>query len=333
MELNFTKLIATKVNYEGDLSDTIEHYNDLFSNLKKFEAGTKNEPGEGYVDLKVDTEDEFYRSEKGNLINILITKRHKKEIYKDVEIIENGELSYEKALSYQNCDIFWLFPDLMVIRGPENETDKSFEAMKEILDSEIKMEIITLPHDFFMWLSCISLNKTKKGKIDSDLTINKIFRDETIFNSPRSAGRIGTKTSVIGSSNAIISPQTLAAIAGKHEFSKIRALFTFDDFRIDAQLCRFEGIHIYSHYKNFTDKRVNVRFLYSLLFLRKIFEVYKYWKTLDNNEKYPSEKCLEEMFKELEQQIDNSLKVFKKDIMREYDYKRLNWCLDVLLCL
>jgi hypothetical protein len=304
----------------------------LFSNLKPFKSGTEDEPGEGYVSLKLNTKGEFTQFEKGKLVETLITKRHKKEIYVDVEVIdENGKLIPEKALRYQKCDIFWLFPDLMVLRGSERDTDVSFDAINEILSSEVKMQFINFPHDFFMWLACILLNKEKKGKIDENISINKIFRDETIFNHPKAAGRIGTKTSVIGSSNAIISPQTLTALAGKHEFSKVRAYFKLDDFLVDAQLSKFEGIHIYSHYKHFKDKNIENRFFYSLLFLRKIFELYNYWSNLENLEKYPSEQCLKEMFKELEEQIDNGLRVFKKEIMGDYDFKRMNWCLDVLL--
>ncbi len=318
INLNFGKFIFINIKKEAeDQFALIKYFNTLFTNLPKYTKGTVKKPTSGYTNLKINTKGKFLTSHEGKIQELLICKRYIKEKYGEITITDIDGV--EKIVNYpkhQITDIFWLFPDMMAIMGSKNDTDGSFETLKELLGKDVEMELIEFEHDFFMWLQCCLL--LNKGVIDNNFEILKIEEDETEHTALRT-NRSGVQSIIRGSDDAILSPQTLNSLANGHDIFSIRANFELDDsldkFKTSARLTRLDGIHIFSRFVKFTGEEWS-KYLFSLIFLRKVFETYLDWKKLPEEEKKPNKECYQKMLNEMEGQSIDGVQYFREIVDR-----------------
>lgn len=320
INLNFTKILSVKINTEiNNAKEMHDHFKLLFDELPLYRRGNPENPTKGYVNLRIDTQRKFTISEQGELIDLLLTKRYIHEDYVEIydAITEND---YDAPIHIPKpiiTDIFWILPDYIFIKGNKEESDVALNALEEIFGDEVEMELIEFPQDFFMWLCCQQI--LNEGIIDSDLKIEEIEEDATEWFNEGSAGRIGEKTSVSGSSNAITSPQTLNALAGNQEFSHVKFHFVLDDFDIAAKINRKNGVFIYRKYVNFSGE-LETRYVYSLIFINRLLSIFNDWKKLPENDRKPPKECLQKMAQELQEMNTDGLEGFK-DIISHYGYE------------
>lgn len=316
INLNFAKIIRVKMkkNFDDPI-EQITYFNELFSKLPVYKRGNFRKRSKGYLNLSVSTSGRFSILSEGNSKKLLITKRYIHEDYGTITTIDfNGNERLSYFPKHQITNIFWLFPDLMLIMGPKDDSEQSFETLVELLENDIELELIKFPHDFFMWLECQYI--LNEGIVDEDLKIIKVEDDDT-ENPKLRTNRSGYQTTVKGSDDAILSSPTLSALAAGHNLKSVKMNFELDDvmgkYRISATLSQLEGIFIYRRYVNFS-KDENSKFLYSLIFLRKIFEVYNSWLELPREKRCPSKECFEKMRKEMTNQSLDGIDFFDKVI-------------------
>lgn len=315
--MNFSKIIKTNIEL-----NQFEHFNDLFSQLPKYDED-ENKSGFSDYGENIVVDQLFEKDDFSVIKNVVLDQSSEKDgfsVIKDISPrIIKKRFFLKKDDSLLTADVFWIFHyNLFLIRGSEDMAKKVMKALHLIFKG-LTLEEIEIDNDFLMWIA--SQYSTDKGKLSKDLFIDQIDQGGTIKSGKSLLkSRVNEMTLKKGHKTDLSLP-AIYGLVNDHIFSLIGGDFAFEKTTINLKLTTKNTIYAYSTLKDLKDITLEER--YGLLFpmINEIVNVIHFWESLDDEFRYPDESYMKAMSESFEEQVVECRENLKK-LRTKYAEKR-----------
>ncbi|MDZ7689099.1 MAG: hypothetical protein U5J64_10385 [Halobacteriales archaeon] len=303
--------------FSGESSQVERKLENQFPQYSHSERGS-----EGYKNLELKRYLNQLDEGFDKINNDTIGFRYLEEETEIKEAYVDGEIRQVEVRDLHDADVYWNHPNYLFFRGSESDSEKAVKATKRrVSGSSSNLDPIKFDPNFLLWVfykqfDDVHNNNPPNLPFDIDrLTDAGVKGDEDIFG--------GDNT--IGDSTELVScPPLLGAILEDKRFSKIEGTFSMSPGTVRAAV-QSNKVHIKSSKGSLSNEGGTRRIGLSLLFLRKLVDLYDQWEnSMSKTNKHPPLSFFEKV-NEVASDRGHDIDV-NRNVLEYYEEKRNeNW--------
>ena len=265
----------------------------VMQKLPKFQEGSPEHPGSGYEVRRmgdVGGEDHELPPQVHEETDDTILIRYRYEEYDTQEALVGGELETVATRSISEVDLYWVYPDYLFIRGSKSDVKQAKRDINRAIGGGVRIDELEFDFRFLLWI----FYKHYEGlELANDLTIRRLSDAETRnkVGGPAEIQRFTDSRDVTRSASVL--RDLLEILRGK-TLTMVGGDFLLHDNTYSANISTSGRIQIKSQFE-IADARDLTRVRLSVLFVKRITELYTEWETRPPRDKYPPEEFFEDV--------------------------------------
>lgn len=312
--LRFNGLFFTEINQEEDISpgSMLED-----NNFPMYSQGSPKNRSEGYRYSNIADHFSELPDLVGGLSNLaedLYTYEYVAEHWVPKPTVDSSGDAHEESYEprHRSINIFWDYDDVMVLRGRKSTIDEKRKELRTALSNAVRIEDVNFHFDFLLWM----LYQSHKGQnLRTDLSLQSVSDCKTVGKSRNGKVTIG------GESEIVRSVPFITATLDGNKIDNLEGDFFLGSNYIVAEIDSEGWVHVKASRKDMDDLNELRQMGLAVRFVTELLRLYEYWLKLDQSDKYPPQKFLEELVELCEDEGYVPTRE-PKDLYEEYEEKR-----------